>query len=68
MISTGPTLSWSYLEESSDQELAAPEISTMTKILVATANNTFMSFLDHMIFMSFYLLLLQMFRKVVLQS
>ena len=28
----------SYLEESSDPELAAPEISTRTKILVATAN------------------------------
>ena len=40
MISSGPTLSWSYLEESSDPELAAPEISTMTKILVATENNT----------------------------
>ena len=68
MISSRLTLSWSYLEGRSDQELAAPEISTMTKILVATANNIFMSFIDHTIFMSFYLLLLQMFRKVVLQS
>ena len=68
MIPSGLTLSWSYLADRSDQELAAPEISTMTKILVATASNIFVSSIDHMIALSFYLLLLQMFRKVVLQS